>query len=162
MSLYGHQAVHVRAADAETLGAAAGRIRLLADASATGGALSCHRVTLAEGADGANPHYHTKSAELFYVIEGSAQLLAGEEVVTAHTGDLVVVPPGMPHAFAAAPGAGADLLIVITPGVERFDYFRLLDRLRNGEATVEDLLASQELFDSHFLDSPDWREARTG
>ncbi|MFF3001858.1 hypothetical protein ACFVTF_03495 [Kitasatospora sp. NPDC057940] len=56
--------------------------------------------------------------------------------------------------------SGADLLIVITPGVERFDYFRLLERIRAGEATVEELLAKQDLFDNHFLESSSWRDAR--
>jgi hypothetical protein len=39
----------------------------------------------------------------------------------------------MPHAFAAPPGSGADLLIVIIPGVERFEYFRHLARIAAGE-----------------------------
>jgi hypothetical protein len=51
-------------------------------------------------------------------------------------------------------------LIVIAPGVERFDYFRLLERLNNGEATVDDLLASQERFDNHFLESQAWQAVR--
>jgi len=72
------------------------------------------------------------------------------------------VPPHLPHAFAAPPGRDADLLIVLTPGIERFDYFRLLDRLGRGTATLDDLLASQDRFDNHFLDSPAWRAARAG
>jgi mannose-6-phosphate isomerase-like protein (cupin superfamily) len=62
-------------------------VHLLADSSATGGRLSTQRVTLAGGADGARPHHHTRSAELFYVISGSAQLLAGERLVVAGEGD---------------------------------------------------------------------------
>ncbi|MBB2914261.1 quercetin dioxygenase-like cupin family protein [Streptosporangium becharense] len=155
-------AVLVRAADAEVVEQSAVNLTLLADSSTTGGALSTMRVTLARGADGALPHHHTSASELFYVLDGEVQILAGERVVTAGEGDLVVVPPNMPHAFGAAPGAGADLLIVITPGIERFDYFRLLARLSRGEATLDELLASQERFDNHFLDSPVWREARAG
>jgi quercetin dioxygenase-like cupin family protein len=152
--------VVVRAADAETLGWAPVSVRLLADSSDTGGAISVIRTTMGEGADGARPHTHTKSAELFYILDGPAQVLTGNQVVTAGQGDLVVVPPNMAHAFAAAPGHGADLLIVIAPGVERFEYFRLLERLNKGEATVDDLLASQERYDNHFLDSPAWRAVR--
>jgi hypothetical protein len=47
-----------------------------------------------------------------------------------------------------------------TPGVERFEYFRLLGRLQQGQASLEDLLAAQDRFDNHFLDSPEWRAAR--
>lgn len=153
-------AVLVREADAEILGMAPVTARLLADSDATGGALSVMRTALGEGANGALPHTHTKSAELFYVLDGEVQILTGEQVVSANRGDTAVVPPNMAHAFAAAPGHAAELLIVLAPGIERFGYFRLLERLARGDATVDDLLASQELYDNHFLESPAWRAAR--
>jgi quercetin dioxygenase-like cupin family protein len=153
-------AVVVREADAEVLGMAPVTVRLLADSDATGGALSVMRPRLAEGANGALPHTHTRSAELFYVLGGTVQILTGDQVVTANEGDVAVVPPNMAHAFAAAPGHAAELLIVLTPGIERFGYFRLLERLAKGEATVEDLMASQDLYDNHFLESAAWQEVR--
>ncbi|MEV6027675.1 cupin domain-containing protein [Streptomyces sp. NPDC052036] len=148
--------VIVRAADAETVGRAPTTVRLLADSSATGGALSAQRVTLTGGADGARPHYHAGSAELFYVLDGTAQLLSGDTILSAEPGDLVVVPPRLPHAFAAAPGQDADLLIVVTPGVERFEYFRHLERVGLGKVPPETLLEVQELYDNHFLKSEVW------
>jgi mannose-6-phosphate isomerase-like protein (cupin superfamily) len=155
------QSVFVRSADAETIGQSPTTVRLLADSSSTGGALSTQRVTLADGANGATPHHHTKSAELFYILDGTAQLLSGEEIITAERGDLVVVPPGLAHAFAAAPGEDADLLIVITPGVERFEYFRHLERIAYGKQPPETLAEIQDLYDNHFLNSPIWTEARS-
>ncbi|GAA1350206.1 cupin domain-containing protein [Streptomyces beijiangensis] len=153
--------VIVRSADAEVIGQAPTTIRLLADASSTAGALSTQRVTLANGADGAKPHHHSNSAELFYVLDGTAQLLSGEQVVTAERGDLVIVPPGLPHAFAAAEGEDADILIVITPGVERFEYFRHLERIAYGKVPPESLLDVQELYDTYFLSSAPWDAARS-
>ncbi|MFD2078037.1 Mannose-6-phosphate isomerase, cupin superfamily [Actinopolymorpha cephalotaxi] len=152
--------VIVRSADAEVVGRAPTTIRLLADSSATGGALSTQRVSLTDGADGARPHHHANSAELFYLLDGTAQLLSGEQVVTAERGDLVVVPPGLPHAFAAAPGEDADILIVITPGVERFEYFRHLERIAYGKVPPESLLEVQELYDTYFATSASWENAR--
>ncbi|TXJ75462.1 cupin domain-containing protein [Streptomyces lavendulae] len=146
----------VREAGAEVVGQDPVAVRLLADSSATGGALSTVRVTLAAGADGARPHVHHRSAEMFYLLDGAAEVLSGEEVVTAERGDLIVVPPDRPHAFAAVPGATADLLVVIAPGVERFEYFRHLQRIRLGELTPESLLEVQERYDNHFLESPAW------
>jgi mannose-6-phosphate isomerase-like protein (cupin superfamily) len=72
-------AVIVRSAAAETLGHPdqPPAVRLLADSSATGGALSAQRVFLGRGAEGANPHRHKESSELFYILDGSAQILAG-------------------------------------------------------------------------------------
>ena len=153
--------VVVRSADAETIGRPPQPVHLLADGSTTGGKLSSQRVTLAGGAGGATPHHHTGSAELFYIVAGSAQLLVGDQLLTAHAGDLVVIPPGLPHAFAAAPVADADLLIVITPGVERFEYFRHLARIATGQDTRESLLAAQARYDTFFDQSPQWNAART-
>jgi mannose-6-phosphate isomerase-like protein (cupin superfamily) len=154
--------VVVRAADAELVGGVPTAIRLLADSSATGGALSVVRATLTAGADGARPHRHDNSAEMFYVLSGTARLLSGDEIVTAGAGDLVVVPPGLPHAFAAPPGHDADILVVITPGVERFGYFRHLQRIARGEASAESLADVQELYDTHFLPSTAWDAERAG
>ncbi|MEV4294451.1 cupin domain-containing protein [Microbispora rosea] len=154
--------VIVRSADAEVIGRIPTTIRLLADSSATGGALSAQRVTLADGADGAAPHHHAGSAELFYLLDGRAQLLTGDEVVTVERGDLVVVPPGLAHAFAAAPGHDADILIVITPGVERFEYFRHLERIAYGKQPQESLLEVQELYDNHLRTSAVWNATRSG
>ncbi|MCO6006278.1 cupin domain-containing protein [Actinoallomurus purpureus] len=155
-----NEAVIVRSAEAEVIGRAPTTIRLLADSSSTGGALSTQRVTLVDGADGAKPHSHGRSAELFYMLDGTAQLLSGDQVVTAERGDLVVVPPGAPHAFAAAPGENADILIVLTPGVERFEYFRHLERIAYGKVPPESLLEVQELYDTYFLSSPAWNDVR--
>jgi quercetin dioxygenase-like cupin family protein len=150
------ESVIVRDAEAEVVGRAPTTVKLLADSSATGGALSTQRVTLTGGADGAKPHWHNNSAEMFFLLDGAAEILSGEDVVTAGPGDLVVVPPGRPHAFAAVPGSDADLLIVLTPGVERFEYFRHLQRIALGEASPESLLEVQELYDNHFLRSEAW------
>jgi mannose-6-phosphate isomerase-like protein (cupin superfamily) len=155
-------AVVVRAAEAERVGYPPQMIRLLADSSSTGGRLSAQRVTLSGGADGARPHHHSESAELFYVISGSAQVLAGERVLVAGEGDLAVVPSGLVHAFAAAEGSDADLLVVITPGVERFEYFRHLARIATGQQPPDSLLEEQDRYDTYFDNSPAWREARSG
>jgi quercetin dioxygenase-like cupin family protein len=55
---------------------------------------------------------------VFYILDGSVQVLSGEDVVSAEAGDVIVVPPQLPHASAAQPGSNAENLIVIAPGVE--------------------------------------------
>ena len=72
--------VLVRAGEAERLDLI-GHV-LLADSSATGGALTSHRVALARGADGAVPHRHDHASELFYILDGAFDLLVDEDVVT--------------------------------------------------------------------------------
>ncbi|MEW9533931.1 cupin domain-containing protein [Microbispora sp. NPDC049125] len=115
---------------------------------------------MGRGRDGATSHYHRGSAELFFVLDGRLQVLAGDEVTEVEAGGTLVVPPHTVHAFAAAPGSGSGTLIVITPGVERFACFRLLERVRRGHAAPQDLLAVQDRFDTHFVDSTPWRRTR--
>jgi hypothetical protein len=62
------------------------------------------------------------------------------------------------HAFAAAAASDADLLIILTPGVERFGYFRHLQRIASGEAPLESILEVQDLYDNHFDDSLAWQQ----
>jgi quercetin dioxygenase-like cupin family protein len=154
-----HSAI-VRGAAAEVLGAPNVKVKLLADSSATGGALSTVQVSLEKGADGARPHHHTKSAEMFYILDGRVEVLSGSDVVKAEAGDVVVVPPRMPHAFAAQTNSRADILIIIAPGVERFEYFRHLTRIARGEERPESLGDVQEIYDNYFLHSPEWETAR--
>ncbi len=146
-----------RATEAETLAGEPGAICLLLDSSHTGGALSTQRVSLRGGADGAVPHHHKRSTELFFVLAGEVQLLVGGSLLTLRDGDTVAVPPNLTHAFAAAPGRDADLLIVITPGVERFGYFRHLGRIMSGELPPDSLLAEQERYDTYFEHNVVWR-----
>jgi len=155
-------AVLVRAAEAEVIGFAPQTVRLLADSSSTGGRLSTQRVTLLGGADGANPHHHANSAELFYVLSGSVQLLAGDRGHVAGGRR-----PGRRAARAAAcvrsrPASDTDLLVVITPGVERFEYFRHLARIAAGQQPANSLLDVQALYDTFFDHSPAWRQTRGG
>jgi mannose-6-phosphate isomerase-like protein (cupin superfamily) len=141
--------VLVRADEAEHLDSI-GHV-LLADSSATAGALSSHRVALG----------HDNTSELFYILDGAFDLLVGDDVITARTGDLLVVPPGTAHAFAAHHDSTAEALVIATPGIERFDYFRHVVRRREGSEPAEVLLGLQDRFDTHFVDSPAWQRARS-
>lgn len=133
---------------------------LLADSDATGGKLSVHHTTLSSGADGASPHHHTTVAEVFYVLRGTIQLLVGDEVTEVGAGDLAVVPPGVSHAFAAAPGSDAELLVAITPGIERFDLFRRFERVVAGRELPGTLFTDQAEYDTYPDSSDMWEQAR--
>jgi uncharacterized cupin superfamily protein len=135
---------------------------LFAEGGDTAGAFSAIRALLKPGADGARPHHHAKASELFFVISGAVDILAGDAVVTARAGDLAVAAPGTMHAFAnASASEDADLLIVFGPAIERFDYFRLLRDVVAGKAPASEILASQERFDNWFGESAVWAEWRS-
>jgi quercetin dioxygenase-like cupin family protein len=152
--------VVIRGKEAEVVGSPTASVKLLADSSTTGGALSTVLVSLEEGADGARPHRHEQSAEMFYVLEGVVRVLSGKEIVRAQRGDVIVVPPQLPHAFSAERGSRAQILIVIAPGVERFEYFRKITRIARGQEPPESLRDVQEVYDTYFLISPEWEAAQ--
>ena len=151
----------VRAAQAEVLDSdPASVITLLLDPEHTGGTLTSNRTLLKHGTDGAPPHLHTGSGELFFVLDGALEMLVGDELHTLRRGDALFVPPNTPHAFAPAEDRDADFLVVITPGKPRFDYYRLLDQVHRGEATWQDVGETQERYDNHYVDSPVWADRR--
>ncbi|MFG2640128.1 cupin domain-containing protein [Streptomyces sp. NPDC048370] len=151
--------VLVRAEEAETLqDGATSLITLLADANATGGAVTANRATLHKGSPGAPAHFHTRATEMFYVLSGSMRILLDDQVLTLGQGDFLTVPPTVPHAFAPAPDSEAEMLVVFTPGMDRFDYYRLLERVYRGEASVQDIRDSSEQFDNHYFESPIWQQ----
>ncbi|MEU6620300.1 cupin domain-containing protein [Streptomyces litmocidini] len=128
-----------------------GGFRLLADARDTGGAFGANRLSLGEGAAGAPPHFHARSTELFHVLDGVMRFVLDGRTATVAAGGLVSVPPGTPHSFGAAPGSTAEVLVVLTPGVDRFGYFRSLGRVQHGLETFDALLSAQDRYDVHFL-----------
>ncbi|WP_409464621.1 cupin domain-containing protein [Amycolatopsis sp. GA6-003] len=147
----------IRAGDAEVLSDAPGSlITLLADSAAA----TTNRATLSQGVFGTPAHFHTRATEFFYVLDGALQVLAGEDLHTLEPGDFLAVPPTVPHAFGPAAGSAADVLVVFTPGMARFGYYRLLDRVARGEADPKEIAASSEQYDNHYVDSPRWRQAR--
>ncbi|MFI2764033.1 cupin domain-containing protein [Streptomyces echinatus] len=127
---------------------------LLADGSDTGGALGANRLALGRGTTGARTHYHARSTELFHVLGGTMWFTVAGTTTTIAVGGLVCVPPGTPHSFGAAADSTADLLAILPPGVDRFDYFRALGRVRSGREPFDRLLPEQDRYDVHFLPEP--------
>ncbi|HWS34946.1 MAG TPA: cupin domain-containing protein [Actinoplanes sp.] len=137
-------------------------LHLLADAQHTGGALTINRAILDVGSPGAPAHSHSRTTEAILVLDGSLDVLTGDRVATLTTGDLVVIQPGVVHAFAPTAGCVADMLAVYTPGQQRFEYYRLLERLYRGEATVDDLTAGADRYDNRYATSETWKRHRNG
>ena len=154
--------VLTRGSEAEQLGAAPNMTWLLADAQDTGGVMNVVRTALGSAVDGPPPHYHKQSPEMFYLLGGALRVLVGESVITISQGDYLLVPPLMPHAWGTTAETGADVLIVKAPGTNRFDYFRLGDRIRRGTASPAEVLETQSLYDNWFVRNEAWeRELAT-
>lgn len=147
----------VRAADAErVLDGPTSELVLLADGQHTDGGLTINRALLEVGSPGAPVHRHLATTECLYVIDGALDVLVGDAVHTLGAGDLAVLTPGTAHAFAPAKGHRADMLAIFAPGQERFAYYRLLERLHRGTATLDELMATAATYDNHYAESGAW------
>ncbi|MEV8016502.1 cupin domain-containing protein [Streptomyces sp. NPDC086554] len=113
-------------------------------------------------------HLHTRSEELFYVLEGELDVMAfeprvrtgddwrqwraldGRQVVRATPGTVIVVPPGCPHAFANPTGEPARMFFQASPPPDHERYFEeLLTLLDTGEppdsAAIQELRARYDI-----------------
>jgi oxalate decarboxylase/phosphoglucose isomerase-like protein (cupin superfamily) len=106
------------------------------------------------GAVGARPHVHRQLTEIFYVVDGEVELLAGEERVVGARGTLLLVPPTAVHGFANKGGARATLLIMFCPADTRERYFAGLSELtKDGrQCSREELVALMRRFDQEPVD----------
>ncbi|MFD5620723.1 cupin domain-containing protein [Streptomyces yangpuensis] len=149
--------IATRAATAEAIQDAPGSlITLLTDTAE----LTCNTAAFEVGAAGAPVHFHTRATEFFHVTEGRLDVLVGDEIQTLDAGDFIAIPPGVKHAFAPAAGRTASVFVGFTPGMGRFDYYRLLGRVHAGEATVQDIKDSAATYDNHYAESPAWSGRR--
>jgi quercetin dioxygenase-like cupin family protein len=64
--------------------------------------------------EGPEPHAHADHVDSFYVLEGVAEFLLGDETLLLGAGSFVAAPPGVSHTFSAGPGR-ARLLNVHAP-----------------------------------------------
>ena len=71
---------------------------------------------LEAGDTGPGPHSHSDNVELFYVIEGTMSILAGEQWIDAPRGSFLRIPPGVMHDFQNRGEESAGVLNVFLPG----------------------------------------------
>jgi len=90
--------------------------QLLAGGAATGGSAAFVLHPLAPRALGSPVHTHSREDEWTYVLRGQVGMEVGSNSLLAGTGDLVLKPRGVPHAFWNPTDEPAQLLEVITPG----------------------------------------------
>ncbi|MGW2704924.1 cupin domain-containing protein [Streptomyces sp. NPDC001340] len=113
-------------------------------------------------------HVHTRSEELFYILDGELDVLAfeprvrtpdnwqkwesssGSRVVRATPGTVIVVPPGCPHAFANPTDKPAKMFFQASPPPDHERYFEeLLEILGSGgppdQEAIEELRAKYDI-----------------
>jgi mannose-6-phosphate isomerase-like protein (cupin superfamily) len=69
--------------------------------------------------DGAKPHYHKRSTELYYVLEGEGTVLLNGDEYPVKKGSIVHIPPGVIHGARGR----MRVLVVGIPDIADDDYF---------------------------------------
>lgn len=80
------------------------------------GAYSLLEYLLSPGLKGPAVHYHSKSDETFYVLEGQVRFLVNNQSVETAAGSVVLVPRGTPHTFSNPYEQSAKMLSIFSPG----------------------------------------------
>jgi mannose-6-phosphate isomerase-like protein (cupin superfamily) len=71
--------------------------------------------------DGAKLHYHKRSTELYYVLQGSGSVLLDGVEQEVQAGALVHIPPGVIHGARGR----MRVLVVGIPDIAEDDYFEV-------------------------------------
>jgi quercetin dioxygenase-like cupin family protein len=138
--------------DAEAVEALGARIRFLVSGPETGGAWSLLEYAAPPGFPGPTAHYHVRTTELFYVLEGELLLETAQGTRSLGPGDLGLLPPRAVHRFSAGAG-GCRFLVHLSPaGME--GYFRELAELIRGSeswppAETRPVMALAERYDTY-------------
>jgi quercetin dioxygenase-like cupin family protein len=85
--------------------------------------LSLVEFELEPGFEGPEPHAHGDQVDSFYVLEGEAEFLVGDESVLLGPGSFVAAPPGVVHTFSGGPGRSR-LLNVHAPSLGFHEWLR--------------------------------------
>ncbi len=87
--------------------------------AALGPAAWAHAVDI----DGARPHFHKRSTELYYVLDGAGSVLLDGVEHPVQAGSLVHIPPGVVHGARGR----MRVLVVGIPDIADDDYFLASD-----------------------------------
>lgn len=102
--------------------------------------------------DGPPRHWHKVTTEIFFVLEGTLTLTAGDETIHAGPGGYAYVPPGTVHGFSNQTDAPVRYFAIASPaGLE--DYFAEMSELIKDEPSwpprdMSKIVALMEKYDT--------------
>ncbi|MCA9417633.1 MAG: cupin domain-containing protein [Candidatus Omnitrophica bacterium] len=122
----------------------------------TNGQFGLFEFAMEPGAGGAKPHTHHRMTEIFYILEGEVELLAGDRKVTGRPGTLLLVPPDQVHGFVNSSTVRSVMLVMFCPADRREGYFEGLAELtKDGrKPSREELLDLMRRYDQEPVDEP--------
>lgn len=67
------------------------------------------------------PHYHVRTEEIYYILEGSGRMQIGQESRPVGPGDAIAIPPGAVHTIRNTGGGPLRFLCCCAPAYEHED-----------------------------------------
>ncbi len=67
------------------------------------------------------PHHHVVTEEIYYVLEGQAEMLLDDELQTVGPGDAIAIPPGVIHQIRNTGSVTLKFLCCCVPAYEHSD-----------------------------------------
>jgi len=124
-------------------------MKILLTTEATGGAMSVLMGWHKPG-EGPPDHVHFDQEEMFFILEGSYQLIVDGQTTTAGAGTIVFIPRNVVHRFKNVGDTTACLLDWSLPGGQDH-YFKAISDLAAGDGfTGEKVMAISKQFDTNF------------
>ena len=74
------------------------------------------------------PHYHPRTEEIYYILQGQGKIRLGDEGRLVGPGDAIAIPPGTPHQITNTGDTTLLFLCCCAPGYEHDDTV-LLDAM---------------------------------
>lgn len=121
-------------------------IEILAGPAETNGTVSIYRWRMSASSQGPAPHLHSTFSETFILEEGAVDYFDGQAWRTLLPGHAAHAATGAVHALQKERPEPATLLMVLSPGVPREEYFAQL-----ASSNEQDLGRRHEVHDNHFV-----------
>lgn len=67
------------------------------------------------------PHYHIRTEEIYYILQGRGRMQIGQEVGEVGPGDAIAIPPGVMHQISTLGDEELRFLCCCAPGYEHED-----------------------------------------
>jgi mannose-6-phosphate isomerase-like protein (cupin superfamily) len=67
------------------------------------------------------PHYHPRTEEIYYILEGAGRMTIGGELREVGVGDAIAIPPGAVHTITTTSESSLRFLCCCAPGYEHED-----------------------------------------
>lgn len=69
------------------------------------------------------PHYHQRTEEIYYILEGQAEMRIEQETRSVGPGDAIAIPPGKVHQITNSGATPLKFLCMCAPAYEHDDTF---------------------------------------